>query len=161
MANFIGLVALNAANFESGEAEAGQVFTADGAGGAAFEDAAGGGDLVDGVNFEIGELVGNTILVNVLLNSDVEPYTNPILVTMFVSRNGEPIGFSEVDFSHPHLDKLSSLFAQVWINPSNPSPVELTFGAYDAGGDSVEYYLNVALPSGLIVTSDAMTVPID
>jgi len=43
MAQFFGLIPLNAANFESGAAASGQVLTADGAGGASFEDAAGGG----------------------------------------------------------------------------------------------------------------------
>ena len=43
MAQAIGLVTLNAANFESGNAGDGQVLTADGSGGAACADAAGGG----------------------------------------------------------------------------------------------------------------------
>ena len=42
MTTVLALMALNAANFESGNASDGQVLTADGAGGAAFEDAAGG-----------------------------------------------------------------------------------------------------------------------
>lgn len=59
MAQFFGLMPLNAANFESGAAEAGQVLTADGAGGAAWQAAAGGAagatdityaDLVSAIN---------------------------------------------------------------------------------------------------------------
>jgi hypothetical protein len=40
MANILALVPMNAANFDSGNAEDGEVLTADGAGGAAFESAA-------------------------------------------------------------------------------------------------------------------------
>lgn len=59
MAQFFGLIPLNAANFESDNASAGHVLTADGAGGAAWQAAAGGAagatdityaDLVSAIN---------------------------------------------------------------------------------------------------------------
>ena len=56
MAQFFGLIPINAANFESGAAGDGQVLTADGAGNAAWEDAAGGGASFsyDGATFTPG-----------------------------------------------------------------------------------------------------------
>ena len=49
MANILMIAPLNAANFDSGNAEAGKVLTADGSGGAAFEAVVGGDDdwLID------------------------------------------------------------------------------------------------------------------
>ena len=57
MAQFFGLMNLNAANFDSGVAGDGEVLTADGAGGAAWEAAAGGGGAAfafDGATFTPG-----------------------------------------------------------------------------------------------------------
>lgn len=55
MAQFFGLIPLNADNFESGEATEGQVLSADGLGGAGWETPSGGGGssgfLFDGATF--------------------------------------------------------------------------------------------------------------
>jgi len=51
MANILMIAPLNAANFDSGNAEAGKVLTADGSGGAGFEAVVGGDDdwLIDAI----------------------------------------------------------------------------------------------------------------
>ena len=58
MAQFFGLIPLNAANFESGSATNGQVLSADGSGGASWETASGGGGVTDVTYADLVTLIG-------------------------------------------------------------------------------------------------------
>ena len=58
MAQFFGLMSLNAGNFDSELATDGQVLTADGSGGAAWEAAAGGGGLTDITYADLATAIG-------------------------------------------------------------------------------------------------------
>lgn len=166
----------DAANLTSGAATVGQVFTADGNGGAAFQDTATGGGgasfAFDGATFTPGEYV---------------EWSGSRDITVELTKGGASIAsgyvfadialFSSLDFTDDDSVNTNNTFSlplaasRVWTNEKqcylNPKKVfvEAASGTtsiivtVNGTYEDIDVYLAVTLPSGAFVVSGIITVP--
>lgn len=174
MAQFIGLVTLNAENFDSGAATDGQVLTADGAGNAAWEAAGGGGGAsfaFDGVTFTPGTFTADSgareVEVEFTLGGNSIASGN-VAVLFYISLGG---------FDQYRTDKWESVggmgeyLLRFWTKVENV--MAIYFGYTAAAGKisdtwklqndeqavAEDQYIYIIFPNGTYLKSDAISVP--
>jgi hypothetical protein len=154
MAQFWGLQRLTAATIEAPEADAGDVLTADGAGGAAFAAPAGGGGAAfDEVVFTI---IEGSIKLDLLANGIA---VDRAAFWCFVceENSNTPVGVVTLGANAP------TTLTPIVTNIGDGSKA-LIFVNYDSSassltvffGSAVAYCLSVLLPSGAVATSGVL-----
>lgn len=177
MAQFFALTPLNAANFESGAAGDGQVLTADGAGNAAWEDAAGGGAsfAYDGATFTPGAFVANSggRGVSIELTLGGASITSGVLHTWvgvteyanfgtlpFATANSQIYGIdpASLPILTPYQQPIN-YYASSLLVVSNGTTATFTITIGNDGAVALDEYVFILLPSGGIDISDAISIP--
>lgn len=179
MAQFFGLIPLNAANFESGAAGDGQVLTADGSGGAAWEDVpagpGGASFAFDGATFTPGEFVAGSqvrsIEVELTLSGSSIATGGAWVIWGLMSNNTAtpPTLSGNTDLTDTDYSTAPSLISwggivnniahTIWMVSASGGSIKFTAGTYNAAEAAEDIYLFVLLPSGGFVFSSAISIP--
>lgn len=175
MAQFLALIPMTAGNFDSESATDGQVLTADGSGGAAWEDGGGGGGAsfaFDGATITVGSYAtddGYYYPVTIELTLDDTPITQNAAYFAFISLDGTYYGQSALEFGFQDVTNSSittiyddassgpALFYAYYIHDAEPL---IVVNKADSSPEGETVRLNIILPTGGIVVSDAMEFPV-
>ena len=167
MAQFFGLIPINAANFESGAAGDGQVLTADGAGNAAWEDAAagGGGFAYDGATFTPSTFVVNQAWRDVtiqLTTGGVAVADGKYKVSVYTTGSGYTEAMTmEINVSFPYFIQFAApqgyeAMGAFW---QYTTVGVLVIRIRSTNPTALDAQVHVCIPSGSVVSSGAISIP--
>ena len=162
MAMALMLQELNAASFDSGNADSGDVLTADGSGGTSWEAPSGGGGggsgVFDGAVFTVDTDNGNPYGLTIDLTLNGSPVVKDTIERVYFLFSISPMGQNAISIIPTNTTNFefldTKLFAPLFLN----GRATCDLGISD-GDRPVTVYLGIKTPSGSWIFSDLIAWP--